>query len=54
MRAPTFEEKESMFWVSEESWYRINKETGDIELTDEAPDRAVESFKLYCERNRRS
>lgn len=54
MRAPTVEERESMYWMSDEEWYRINEETGCFELTDEAPERAVESFKLYCERNHRS
>lgn len=54
MRAPTVEEKESMYWWSNEAWYRINKEKDCFELTDEAPERAVKSFKLYCERNHRS
>ncbi len=54
MRAPTAEERESMYWMSDEEWYRINEETGCFELTDEAPERAVESFELYCERNHRS
>jgi len=53
MRAPTSEEKESMYWWSNESWYRINKEKDCFELTDEAPEEARESFELYCKIQRR-
>lgn len=51
MRAPTAEERESMYWMSNEEWYRINEETGRFELTDKAPERAAKSFELYCKRN---
>ena len=43
--------KESMYWVKNEEWYRVNREKGGIELTDKAPERARKSFELYCERN---
>ena len=45
---------ESMYWRTNPDWYRVNKEKDCYELTDDAPERAVESFKLYCERNHRS
>ncbi len=41
---------EFMYWSSNKSWYRINKEKDCYELTEQAPPRAVESFKLYCEK----
>jgi uncharacterized protein YbaR (Trm112 family) len=50
MRAPTAEERESLYWKSDESWYRINEDKESYELTDEAPERAVKSFELYCKR----
>lgn len=43
---------EYMYWMSNDDWYRINKEKQCFELTDEAPERAVKSFEMYCERNR--
>lgn len=54
MRAPAAEERESLYWRKNKDWYRINKEKDCFELTDEAPERAVKSFKLYCESNCRS
>lgn len=54
MRIPTAEERESLYWRKNEGWYRINKEKDCFELTDEAPERAVKSFELYCKRNHRS
>jgi hypothetical protein len=48
MRAPTPEERESLYWQTDESWYRINEEEDRYELTDKAPKRAVESFELFC------
>ena len=45
---------ESMYWRTNSDWYRVNKEKDCYELADDVPERAVESFKLYCERNHRS
>ena len=40
--------QEPLYWKTNKTWYRINKERDCFELTDQAPPRAVESFKLYC------
>jgi hypothetical protein len=50
MRASTAEEREALYWKSDGSWYRINEDKECYELTDEAPERAVKSFDLYCRR----
>ena len=42
---------ESLYWMEDESWFRIDKEKDCIELTPEAPPRAVESFRLYLLKN---
>ena len=42
---------ESLYWMEDESWFRIDKERDCIELTAEAPPRAVESFRLYLLKN---
>ncbi len=42
--------REAMYWISVDSWYRINKD-GQFELTEEAPERAVKSFELWCKIN---
>ena len=42
---------ESMYWMENEAWFRINSERDCMELTPEAPPRAVESFRLYLLRN---
>ena len=42
---------ESMYWMENDEWYRINRERDCIELTPEASPRAVESFRLYRLRN---
>ena len=42
---------ESLYWMENESWFRIDKERDCIELTAEAPPRAVESFRLYLLKN---
>ena len=42
---------ESMYWMENEAWFRINRERDCMELTEEAPPRAVESFRLYLLRN---
>ncbi len=35
------------YWQSNPAWYRVN-EKGKFELTEEAPEKAKESFKLFC------
>ena len=42
---------ESLYWMEDESWFRIDNERDCIELTAEAPPRAVESFRLYLLKN---
>ena len=42
---------EAMYWMENEDWFRINREKNCMELTPEAPPRAVESFKMYLLRN---
>jgi len=37
-------------WKENEAWYEVNEETGEIYLTDDAPDHAKESFALMMER----
>jgi len=37
-----------LYWMSDASWY-YDDETG-THLTEIAPPKAVESFKLYCEK----
>ena len=39
--------KESLYWKTNEEWYRINYEKDCYELTEKAPERAIESFKMY-------
>lgn len=39
-----------MYWISVDSWHRINKD-GQFELTEEAQERAVKSFELWCKIN---
>lgn len=36
---------EALYWRTNKEWYRIN-EKGEYELTEKAPQRAVESFKI--------
>jgi hypothetical protein len=45
------EAKESMYWIKNEEWYRVNRVKGGIELTDKAPERARKSFEMYQKRN---
>lgn len=42
---------EAMYWKTDETWYRVNYEEDRYELTSDAPQRAVESFRLYLLRN---
>lgn len=43
--------REIMYWHSNKEWYKINKEKDCYELTDKAPQRAVESFEMYKKQN---
>lgn len=40
---------ELLYWKINKEWYRVNKEKDCFELTEKAPDRAKESFKMYKE-----
>lgn len=42
---------ESMYWLENNSWVKVDNERDCLELTSEAPPRAVASFRLYLERN---
>ncbi len=42
---------EIMYWHSNKEWYRVNEEKDCYELTDKAPQRAVESFEMYKKQN---
>ena len=42
---------EAMYWMKNEDWFTINTESDCFELTDAAPQRAVESFRMYLLRN---
>lgn len=42
---------ESMYWMDNDDWFRVNYKKDGLELTPEAPQRAVESFELYLIRN---
>lgn len=44
---------EAMYWKRNKKWYNVNLEKNCFELTDEAPERAVDSFKMYLLRNDR-
>ena len=38
---------ELMFWHRDPSWYRLNPETKKLEMTKDAPERAVKSFEAW-------
>ena len=38
---------ESTFWLSDKSWYRINKENDSFEILDSAPAKAKLSFEIW-------
>ena len=38
---------ERTYWMTNDDWYRINKEKDCFELTDAAPERARKSFALW-------
>ena len=44
---------EAMYWMRNEEWFIVNEEKDCFELTDAAPQRAVDSFRLYLLRNDR-
>lgn len=52
MRAPTAEERTAMYQHSNKEWYRFDEENNCYELTDKAPEKAKESFKLDCRRRK--
>ena len=35
-----------IYWLTNDNWYKINKEKDCFELTKEAPEKAVISFQL--------
>ncbi len=37
---------ESLYWRTNKDWYKLDK-NGKFHLTDKAPERAKESFKLF-------
>ena len=39
--------KESVYWASDPSWYRVNEETDEFELTENATERAKVSFDMW-------
>ena len=39
---------EMFYWWTNEDWYRINREKDCFELTEQAPERAIRSFDMYC------
>jgi len=42
---------ELMFWHRDPSWYRLNPETKKLEMTKDAPERAVKSFEAWRAQN---
>lgn len=42
---------ESTYWASNPAWFRINKATDKFELTEEAPERAKQSFAMWNNSN---
>ncbi len=40
-------DKEIMYWSLNDEWYYFDEETGEIKLTDKAPQRAIESFEKW-------
>ena len=42
---------EAMYWKTNKKWYKANYEKDCYELTQFAPPRAIDSFKLYLEQN---
>ena len=44
---------EAMYWKSNKAWYKANLEKDRYELTEYAPPRAIESFRLYLKQNKK-
>lgn len=44
--------KEALFWASNPAWFRINAESDQFELTEEAPERARISFDMWKNPNK--
>ena len=44
---------EILYWRKDKSWYKYDQETDSYSMTDEAPQRAKESFELCKEFNRK-
>ena len=42
---------EALYWMKNDNWFRIDPERDCLELTSEAPQRAIDSFRLYLMRN---
>ena len=42
--------RKATYWVSVNARHRIN-DNGQFELTEEAPPREIESFRIWCEIN---
>ena len=39
--------REILYWRKDKSWYNYNQETDSFSMTNEAPQRAKESFELW-------
>ena len=42
---------ESISWLRNENWFRINREKDYFEIRDDAPERAKRSFVMWCRNN---
>lgn len=42
-------DRELMYWHSNKEWYILNHDTHRYELTEKAPQRAIESFEKWYE-----
>lgn len=45
---------EIMYWSTNKEWYKINREKDCFELTDKAPQRAIDSFEMYKKQNNKN
>ncbi len=39
---------ESIYWLTNKDWYKINEEKDCFEILDSAPAKAKLSFKIWC------
>ena len=44
---------EAMYWKTNKKWYKANLETNSYDLTNLAPLRAIDSFRLYLKENKK-